>query len=106
MITDTGFALIRTAIVDQHFLRRKRANRLVSLVLEREPHLGVGIDESTAILVHPNGTWTVMGESAAVVYDARRTCGCMCCPPAALSIRKLELQHWLLRTERSQRHEI
>lgn len=73
MITDTGFALIRTAIVDQHFLRRKRSNRLVSLVLEREPHLAVGIDESTAIVVHPNGTWTVMGESAAIVYDARQS---------------------------------
>ncbi|MEO6878727.1 MAG: cyanophycinase, partial [Gemmatimonadaceae bacterium] len=73
VVTDTGFALIRTAIIDQHFLRRKRHNRLMSLVLEREPHLGVGIDESTAILVHPNGTWTVAGASVAVIYDARHS---------------------------------
>ncbi|HEY4216225.1 MAG TPA: cyanophycinase [Gemmatimonadaceae bacterium] len=71
IVTDTGFALIRDAIVDQHFLRRKRQNRLMSLVLEREPHLAVGIDESTAIVVHPNGTWTVAGASVAIVYDAR-----------------------------------
>ena len=72
IVTDTGFALVSNAIVDQHFLRRKRHNRLISLVLEREPHLGVGIDESTALLVHPDGHWSVEGASAAVIYDARR----------------------------------
>lgn len=72
IVIDTGFAYLRNAIVDQHFLRRKRHNRLVSLVLEREPHLGVGIDESTAIEVHPNGRWTVDGASVVVIYDARR----------------------------------
>jgi cyanophycinase len=72
VVTDTGFALVANAIVDQHFVRRRRHNRLVSLVLEREPHLGVGIDESTALLVHPDGTWEVEGASVAVVYDARQ----------------------------------
>ncbi len=67
-----GFGLISDAIVDQHFLRRKRHNRLVSLVLERPPHLGVGIDESTALVVEPDGRWRVSGASVAVVYDARR----------------------------------
>jgi cyanophycinase len=71
IVTDSGFALIRNAIVDQHFLRRKRHNRLMSLVLERAPHLGVGIDDSTALIVHPNGQWTVAGASAVVIYDAR-----------------------------------
>ena len=72
VVTDTGFALIGNAIVDQHFVRRRRHNRLISLVIEREPHLGVGIDESTALLVHPDGRWTVEGASVAVIYDARR----------------------------------
>jgi cyanophycinase len=72
IVIDTGFAYLRNANVDQHLLRRKRHNRLVSLVLEREPHLGVGIDESTAIEVHPNGRWTVDGASVVVIYDARR----------------------------------
>jgi cyanophycinase len=40
-------------------------------VLDTPPHLGVGIDESTALIVHPDGHWTVLGESAASVYDAR-----------------------------------
>ena len=72
VVTDSGFALLANAIVDQHFVRRRRHNRLVSLVLEREPHIGVGIDESTALLVHPDGTWEVEGASVAVVYDARQ----------------------------------
>jgi len=71
IVTDSGFALVTNAVIDQHFLRRKRHNRLISLVLEREPHLGVGIDESTALLVHPDGHWSVEGASAAVIYDAR-----------------------------------
>lgn len=72
VLVDSGFALVADAIIDQHFVRRRRHNRLISLVLEREPHLGVGIDESTALVVHPDGRWTVEGASVVVVYDARR----------------------------------
>ncbi len=66
-----GLGLLTTAIVDQHFLRRKRHNRLLSLVLERPERLGVGIDEATALEVRPDGSWHVVGESVAVIYDAR-----------------------------------
>jgi len=69
---DSGFALLGGVIVDQHFVRRKRHNRLVSLVLEHPERLGVGIDESTALVVEPSGRWRVAGASVAVVYDARR----------------------------------
>lgn len=68
---DTGFALIDGVVIDQHFLRRKRHNRLISLVLERAPHLGAGIDESTALVVRPDGSWLVRGASVVVIYDAR-----------------------------------
>ena len=71
MIMSEGFGLLTDAVVDQHFVRRKRSNRLVSVVLELPVHLGVGIDESTALIVSPEGTWHVMGESVAVIYDAR-----------------------------------
>ena len=71
IVTTQGFGLLTTAIVDQHFLRRRRHNRLISVVLEDPRHLGVGIDESTALLVDPDGRWTILGESAVVVYDAR-----------------------------------
>lgn len=71
IITTEGFGLIDGAIIDQHFLRRKRHNRLISTVLEHPKLLGVGIDESTALLVQPDGMWRVLGASAAVIYDAR-----------------------------------
>jgi cyanophycinase len=71
VVVDKGFALVDNAIIDQHFIRRRRHNRLISLVLEREPRLGVGIDESTALVVHPDGKWTVEGASVVIVYDAR-----------------------------------
>lgn len=66
-----GFGFIKNAIVDMHFIRRERANRLLAVVLERPSLLGVGIDEGTAVRVDPNGTWTVLGRSAAIVVDAR-----------------------------------
>jgi cyanophycinase len=68
-----GFGFLKTAIVDQHFIRRERHNRLISAVLEHPTLLGVGIDESTALEVQPNGTWRVLGRSAVVVYDARKS---------------------------------
>jgi cyanophycinase len=66
-----AFGLLRGALVDQHFLRRERHNRLLSAVLERPHLLGVGIDEGTALRVDPDGRWTVLGSSVAVVYDPR-----------------------------------
>lgn len=66
-----GLGYLPGAIVDQHFVRRERHNRLISAVLERPSMIGLGIDESTAVVVRPDGTWNVVGESVAVVYDAR-----------------------------------
>ncbi len=71
VVTQEGFALLPDVIVDQHFLRRKRYGRLLALVLEREPHLGAGIDESTALIVQPDGKWVVRGASSVVIFDAR-----------------------------------
>jgi cyanophycinase len=67
-----GFGFVKNAIIDQHFLVRRRQNRLLSLVLENPALLGAGIDESTAILVRPDGKWEVLGESQVYVIDARK----------------------------------
>ncbi len=72
VVTAEGFGLLPEVVVDQHFLRRKRYGRLLSLVLERPPHLGAGIDESTALIVEPSGRWRVAGASSVVIFDARR----------------------------------
>ena len=72
VVTSSGLSLVPGAIVDQHFLRRRRHNRLISLVLEHPSLLGIGIDESTALVIEPGHRWSIIGESAAIVYDARR----------------------------------
>jgi cyanophycinase len=71
VVTSEGFGYIDNAIIDQHFVRRRRHNRLMSLVLENPRLIGAGIDESTAIEVRPDGTWRILGESVVVIYDAR-----------------------------------
>jgi cyanophycinase len=71
VITADGFGFVTNVIIDQHFLRRKRHNRLISLVLESPQRLGVGIDESTALVITPDGLWHVLGASVAMIYDAR-----------------------------------
>jgi len=73
VVAGQGLGLLPGAIVDQHFVRRKRHNRLLSLVLEQPHLLGVGVDESTALLVKPDGRWEVLGASVAVVFDARQS---------------------------------
>jgi cyanophycinase len=71
--TKEGFGFVTDAIIDQHFVVRRRHNRLLSVVLQH-PHLvGVGIDEATSIIVNPNNTFTVLGESVVVVYDATKS---------------------------------
>jgi len=62
-----GF-LPQGVIVDQHFIRRSRQNRLFSLMLDHPDHLGLGIDESTALVVQ-GGKATVVGKHSVMVFD-------------------------------------
>jgi cyanophycinase len=72
VVTVEGFGFLKTAIVDQHFATRKRHNRLISLVAENPQLLGIGIDESTAIIVKPGEVFEVVGEKDVVVYDGSK----------------------------------
>jgi len=67
-----GLGLFPGTVIDQHFLKRQRFNRLLSTVLEHPDLVGIGIDEKTAIVV--TGTaFEVLGESGVLVVDARGT---------------------------------
>jgi cyanophycinase len=72
VVTVRGFGFLKTAIVDQHFATRKRHNRLISLVAENPQLLGIGIDESTAVIVRPGEVFEVVGEKDVVVYDGSK----------------------------------
>ena len=67
-----GIGLLPGVILDQHFIRRQRQNRLFGLVLKHPDLLGLGVDEGTALLVSGNRTAEVVGESKVMVVEASR----------------------------------
>jgi len=66
-----GLGLFPDAVVDQHFAERGRIGRLVSAISQNPRHLGVGIDENTAIIVERQSC-TVLGRGAVYIVDGRR----------------------------------
>lgn len=62
-----GLGLINTAIIDQHFVWRSRHNRLLTAIIEHPDLMGIGIDESTAILVRGSKA-EVVGNSQVMVF--------------------------------------
>jgi cyanophycinase len=65
---ERGFGYISNCAIDQHLLARKRENDMLP-VIRKHPHLlGIGIDESTALVVHGN-TAEVIGKSKVLFYD-------------------------------------
>jgi cyanophycinase len=69
--TAPGLGLFPEAIVDQHFLKRQRVNRLISAVLDHPDLVGIGIDETTAIFV-TGRSFEVLGKNSVVIIDARK----------------------------------
>jgi cyanophycinase len=65
-----GLGLWPDVIVDQHFLKRQRGNRLLSAVLDRRTLVGIGLDESTAVVLR-RGSLDVIGKSSVVIIDPR-----------------------------------
>ena len=68
--TTPGLGLAPGLIIDQHFIVRRRMNRLLSAVIDHPEHIGVGIGEATAIIVRGNH-FTVMGKNSVVVINSR-----------------------------------
>lgn len=64
-----GLNLFEGAIVDQHFLKRSRVNRLVSAVIDNPELVGFGIDESTAMIVTEEEA-RILGDSFVVEITA------------------------------------
>ena len=67
-----GLGLWPQVIVDQHFLARQRWSRLFTAVASHPDQIGVGIDEQTAVIVDPDGSWQVIGRGPVVVIDGRK----------------------------------
>lgn len=69
VVTAEGFGFVTDAIIDQHFVIRKRENRLISILLEHPELKGIGIDEATAIIVNTDATFRVAGQSQVLVFE-------------------------------------
>jgi cyanophycinase len=67
-----GLGLWPGVIVDEHYVRRRRFTRLLSAVLNHPELVGIGVDESTAVVV-TGRAFEVIGKSSVVVIDARKT---------------------------------
>jgi cyanophycinase len=65
-----GLGLLPGVILDQHFLKRQRQNRLFGLVLDHPRLLGVGVDEGAALAVTDNRHAEVVGPGAVMMVDA------------------------------------
>lgn len=64
----TGLGLLPNVIVDQHFIRRMRMNRLLAVALENPYQKAIGIDESTAIVVERDSA-RVTGDSQVIIIQ-------------------------------------
>jgi cyanophycinase len=68
--TAEGLGFLSQVIIDQHFVVRKRLNRMISYCIENNNILCVGIDENTSIFVVGNRA-TVFGTGQVVVLNNR-----------------------------------
>lgn len=65
-----GLGLWPEVIIDQHFSERQRLERL-EVAVKKHPHLlGIGIDESTAVLYNGGDTFEVVGKGTVTVLQA------------------------------------
>jgi cyanophycinase len=62
-----GLGLWSRVVVDQHFSERKRLSRLIQFLGVSPGHLGLGLDEDTALLLHPTDTLEVVGSGRVTV---------------------------------------
>jgi cyanophycinase len=66
--TGPGLGLLPAAIIDVHFTQRRRLPRLIAAVDRHPSHLGIGIDEDTAVLVR-SGRFDVLGCGEVATVD-------------------------------------
>ena len=66
-----GLAFVKNIAIDQHVLARNRQNDMFEILDYKPKLLGIGLDESTGIVVNKN-KFTVIGESYVAIYDGTR----------------------------------
>jgi hypothetical protein len=70
--TGPGFGLLPGTVIDQHFLKRGRQDRLLRVLASNPGLVGIGIDEGAALIVQ-GSRLSVMGDSCVVTCLAAST---------------------------------
>jgi cyanophycinase len=65
--TTSGLGFVKNAVLDQHFVKRQRMNRLLSVLLGCEEKYGIGIDEDMAVAITDDTHCEVLGTASCVV---------------------------------------
>ena len=65
---EVGFALLENSAIDQHVIVRHREADLDPVIAAHPDLLGIGIDETGAILVHGN-SFEVIGDKHVLIHD-------------------------------------
>jgi cyanophycinase len=65
--TKEGFGLVLNAVLDQHFVARKRMNRLISVLLGSKEAYGIGVDEDMAVAITDDINCEVLGPQTGAV---------------------------------------
>ncbi|HEY7281815.1 MAG TPA: cyanophycinase [Actinomycetota bacterium] len=64
-----GLGIVRGVVIDQHFEQRTRLGRLLAAVAQSPSLIGLGLDEDTAAIIHPDQTLEVIGRGAVTIVD-------------------------------------
>jgi len=71
---EEGFGLIKGVAIDQHMLTRNRQDDLEEVIAKHPDVLGIGLDESTAIVVRGQ-QFEIAGASKVAIHDGRMVAG-------------------------------
>lgn len=67
----SGLGFVDGIIIDSHFLERGRFTRLMEVGATNPEHLGVGLGEDAAAIIHPNRVLEAIGPGHVILIDSR-----------------------------------
>lgn len=67
----TGLAFMKDVIIDSHFVKRGRFNRLAQAVASNPACTGIGLGEDTGVIVTNGNMMEVIGSGAVIIIDGK-----------------------------------
>lgn len=67
-----GLGLIRTAVIDTHFIHRGRVSRLIEVITSNPGLIGVGLAEDTGVIIRDGCRVEVIGNGVVVIVDGHK----------------------------------